>query len=96
MSSSKTGIVIFLVVLVVLVGGIFYLSSHKKGPSIATQTTTQTTQSVTPMPTSALPAGNSDAQLQQDSTQIDTGMNSFTNDTTAVDQGLSDQPGNLQ
>lgn len=96
MSSSKVLIIIFAVVLVGVVGSLAFFYT-KKTPQLVIQATTPISQNiVTPTPTSTLPAGNSDQQLNQDSQSIDDSFNSLDADLHSVDQSLSDQSTNLQ
>lgn len=95
MSSSKFPLIGFAVVLILLVGGIFVMSS-RNSHKLTLNNTTTTSQVVTPTPTPVLPGGNSDTQLNQDSTQIDNSLNSLDTDVNAIDQGLNDQQTNLQ
>ncbi len=95
MSSSKLPFLLFFIVIIALVGGIFLMSSHKIQKPVATQTGSAI-QTISPTPSPILPAGTSNTQLDQDTTQIDNSMNSYNNDATAVDQGLNDQQTNLQ
>jgi len=93
MGSSKFSLVLFFIIFVALVGGIFFYASRKTQKNATTNTLSQT---ASPTPAPALPQGTSDSQLNQDSTQIDNSMNSLNSDTTTIDQGLNDQQTNLQ
>lgn len=96
LSSQKFPITLFLIVFVGMICTFIFLYTKR-----VTQPTIQTANivsqnNITPSPTSTLPQGNSNQQLNQDNQSIDDSFNSLDADLHSVDQSLNDQSTNLQ
>lgn len=99
---SQKGLLIaaVLIILVIISGIGFYLMQRGSSTYIKSSSNIQPTANQTIAPTkttdnSALPAGNSDSQLEKDAQTVNTQLDTATNDLGSVDQGLNDQPVNL-
>ena len=102
---NTTGkVIVGIIVLVVVLGGAFYLYQQMQptpvvAPSIATTSQTssagtpatsqQTAASVNPLPSGT---ATSDAALAQDAASVDTQMSALSSDNTQVTQSVNDQP----
>jgi hypothetical protein len=108
---SKTSkIVLWIVILVVIVGGVWFALSRNKGGQQAmvspaqptTPVTTQNQNPATPQTPSVAPSATqttsptdtSNAALGQDLTNIDSQINGLNSDSANVDQSLSQQSNN--
>lgn len=98
MGSRKFPIIGFIVILVVLLGGIIVLSRRLNRPLSQTPSSPVASNSIstTPTPSSAINNTTSNTQLDSDTQNINTSLNALDNDLSNADQGLNDQPTNLQ
>ena len=81
--------------MVALIAGMLLYKKPKQSPQVATVAKEQPTATPTVNP-NALPTGNSDTQLDQDSITLDQKISSMDADLETVDQGLNDKQTNLQ
>lgn len=101
-NSPKLAVVLSLLFIVILIAGIvvFYKASKRSRTQTAYNTTSVNTKSSnqlpSPQPTGIANSFSSNAQLDQDTQTIDTKLNALDTDLNNVNQGLSDQQGDLQ
>ncbi len=91
--SGNVKIVLWIVLLVAVLGGLYYwYSSTKPVTTPATQTADTTGTPAAPTgPTLPTGADTSDAALVQDVTSVDADMSAMTTDTATIDSGLNDK-----
>lgn len=84
--------VLWILVAVVVIGGVYYWYQNREVVPITTVPETATTTDSTAGPT--LPSGSdtSDAALQQDLASIGAEMTVMDADATSIDQSLNDKP----
>lgn len=87
--------VLWILVALVVIGGIYYWYQGSHSPAVipAQQTSEAASQPSAPSgPTLASGSDTSDAALQQDLSGMDTQMSAMNSDTASIDQGMSDTP----
>jgi len=91
--SSALKAVLWVLVALVVIGGIYYWyqGSHPSAAAPAQQTSEAASQANAPAgPSLASGSNTSDAALQQDLSGMDTQMSAMNSDTASIDQGMND------
>jgi len=97
---SKTGkIILWIVVALIVIGGIWWLIASQNGtPSTsnsytnAPTTNTSSTTGTSTASSTSYPQGNSDQSINQDMTSLNVQMNGLSSDNASVTQSMNDQP----
>ena len=86
--------VLWILVAVVVIGGVYYWYQNRHQPLATEQVPVQTATTTDSAGKPALPSGSdtSDAALGQDLAGISADMNVMDADTTSIDQSLNDKP----
>ena len=90
---SALKITLWILVVIVVAGGIYYWyqNARSNAPAAPTPVATSTGNGA---PASVLPSGSdtSDAALNQDLSGMDTQLSAMSADTASIDSGMNDQP----